>query len=303
MEDHSALLKQADAFNKKVKTTKQKQKKERRGISMNMFKKITMFFLLILNINNVLINRMLDVNSIGKAAEPLRHAFQQAFEVGWRFQANLNFSNAMSEFFDTKAVTWSFYLIFTVFGCVALPMLCYILVDGFQKSQRIRWDIIEMGGFALLSEIPYDLATSGKWMDYRSQNLFFGFFIGLLVLAALKKIAEKWPEAKYVRYGLNILVVAAGLVISMLGLSYYLCFPVLIMVLMYAFRSSKLMGSVAGCMTMMTMSTYYLCSMLSLIPIAAYNGKPGKKMGYVLYLFYPITLLVLYFIAKGMNLY
>lgn len=303
MEDHSALLKQASAFNKRMNVVKAKKKKERRGINMNLFKKIAMFFLLILNINNILISRILDVEHIGKASEPLKHAFTQSFDVIWKFQANLASSQAMDDFFSTKAVAWAFYMIFTIFGCIALPMLCYILVDGFKKSERIKADLIEMGAFAILSEIPYDLANSGKWMDYKSQNLFFGFLIGLLVLAGLKKIGEQWQEQKIVRYVLNTLLVVLGLIISMLGLSYYLFFPVLIMVLMYGFREHKLMGSIAGCMTMMMMSNYYLCSLMSLIPIAAYNGKPGKKMGYVLYLFYPLTLLILYFIAKGMNLY
>lgn len=50
---------------------------------------------------------------------------------------------------------------------------------------------LNLGIFALVSEIPFDLAFAGKpfYLDY--QNVFFTLFIGLVMMIFLQKIDSK----------------------------------------------------------------------------------------------------------------
>lgn len=303
MEENKTLLQQADAFNKKIKASDTKGKKEKKGITASTLKIITMIVLFMQNFNIVIMERLLDTDSMGKSLEPLKGMFEGIYSIQWKLQANMEYLKAVSDFFEQKSTIWTIYLVFTVIGCMTLPLLCYLLVQGFLKSTRRRRDLYEMGAFAIISEIPYDLATSGKVFDYTSQNVFFGLFIGLLVLTVMDYIFIKLKESNFLKYILSVLVVLVGMMICIFGMSFYLCFPVLIMASMYIFNSKKLFGSAVGCFTMTTLSMYYLCSFLALIPIHLYNGKPGRKMGYLLYIFYPLHLLVIYMIAKVLHFY
>ena len=56
---------------------------------------------------------------------------------------------------------------------------------------------MRLGLFALLSEIPFDLAFSSKILEFNYQNVFFTLFIGLLTMIAYRAVEEKeeWNQA------------------------------------------------------------------------------------------------------------
>ena len=302
-DSNKALLQQADAFNKKVNTQTKRKKKERFTIPASTLKWIAMLTMLLQNINLVIIDRKMDVENIGKAATNTIWKFQDRFDPGWRLQANKIYMDGINDFFAKNSNTYTFYLIITVIGCIALPLLCFLLVEGYLKSERKRYAVMELGVVAMLSEIPFDLAMSGKVYDYMSQNLFFGLFIGTVTVALIDMSWKRFIDSKALKYLLTVVIALAGMAFGIFGMSYYLCFPVLMMVCMYIFHDKKLFSSAIGCFSLTYLSYYYICSFLALIPIHLYNGKPGRKMGYVLFIFYPLHLLILYFIAKGMGLY
>ncbi len=50
---------------------------------------------------------------------------------------------------------------------------------------------MRLGLFALISEIPFDLAFSSKILEFNYQNVFFTLFIGLLTMIAYRAVEEK----------------------------------------------------------------------------------------------------------------
>lgn len=64
----------------------------------------------------------------------------------------------------------------------AAPIYAWLLVQGFQQTRnRVAYGV-QLLLLALIAEVPYDLATSGKPFDFGSQNPVFGLFIAFAML-------------------------------------------------------------------------------------------------------------------------
>ena len=55
----------------------------------------------------------------------------------------------------------------------AAPIFAILLVDGFQKTKKSRNYLLRILGVALVSEIPYDYAMTGRFLNFSVQNPMF----------------------------------------------------------------------------------------------------------------------------------
>lgn len=93
-------------------------------------------------------------------------------------------------------------------GRLGFPIFCFLLVEGFQKTRNIGKYIFRLGLFALISEIPFDLACSGKILEFGYQNVYFTLFIGILSLCAFEFFSKH-----DVRKALQVLLTIGGILI------------------------------------------------------------------------------------------
>lgn len=201
-------------------------------------------------------------------------------------------------------------------GRLAFPIFAFQIVEGFYQTHDRKKYILRMLVFALISEIPFDLMTSGVWFYPFHQNVMVTFLIGLLMLSWMERVrGTLW---KYLL--VSAACAALSIVLGSIVMADYFQFGLLTVLLFYWTRDWKY-GWVIQLAGMIWIHGIYMGSLeltlqlfgqtfvipqqglavLSLIPIWMYNGKQGyhsKPVQYACYAFYPVHMLILYFLRQ-----
>lgn len=184
-------------------------------------------------------------------------------------------------------VTKTLFPIFITIGRLAFPLFCFLLVQGFIHTSNLSRYSLRLFLFALLSEIPYDLAFSKQWFDWQSQNVFFTLLIGLLVITALKRYQGRSIK----NYLISSVFILCGIFSAeWLYTDYGGWIGVLLIVVLYVFRNHNLVKCVFGGAVILQNSLFGL---MAFPLIYFYNGQRGRQMKYFFYWFYPVHLLLL----------
>lgn len=187
------------------------------------------------------------------------------------------------------------YVYLRAFGRLAFPIYAFLLVEGYYHTRDVKKYAARLAIFALLSEIPFDLAVRGQAIDWSMQNVFFTLLIGLLMVAGMDALRLR---------GKRFLAVAAGigaLAAALLVRCDYDVSGVLMIFFFYLYREQKpVMCLTVGAVMVVMMGGLEIYGLLALFLIYLYNGKKGPDIlnKYVFYAFYPAHLLILWLIAS-----
>ncbi|CUH93376.1 TraX family protein [Herbinix luporum] len=177
-------------------------------------------------------------------------------------------------------------------GRLALPIFVFLLVEGFFHTRNIKKYLIRLGIFALISEIPFDLAFYNTYFYFGHQNIFFTLFIGLLSIYLINMVEKRYKNNMLIVNLLNAGITIALSIVAAILRTDYRFMGVLLIVAFYLFRGSKPLLIIS--LIILSPNVVQAFSVLSLIPISFYNGKKGKDIKYFFYAFYPAHLLILY---------
>ncbi len=89
---------------------------------------------------------------------------------------------------------------------IAIPIFAWLLYRGFVRTRNVGRYAGRIAVLAVVSEVPYDLATTGRPWDPSSQNPVFALLVALVVLWAVDRL-RRGPVR---RTGLSVLVIVAG---------------------------------------------------------------------------------------------
>lgn len=187
------------------------------------------------------------------------------------------------------AVFFPQYIVFRIIGRLAFPIFCFLLMQGYFHTKNIYKYGFRLFIFSLISEIPFDLAFNNSIFYKESQNVFFTLLIGLIVIYFCEK--QKSMVSK-------LMICAIGMVVAIFLNTDYSLYGILLIFIFYIFRKNKIYYSFGTIIAnIMAIGNIQMFSVFSLIPILLYNGKKGfGSLKYIFYIFYPLHLLILYFL-------
>lgn len=179
-------------------------------------------------------------------------------------------------------------------GRIAMPLFVFGIVEGFIHT-RSRWKyFLRLAIFAVISQIPFQIATNISGLSF-ALNIIFGLLFAFMTLFCLEK-KQYWyallplifavAEVARIEYGCIPALLAAGFYFcrTSLSKSRILQFVVLFTTLVF------------GNLMIVSTSRWSIqaFAILSIIPLALYSGKKGRRLPKVFsYAFYPVHLAII----------
>ena len=202
----------------------------------------------------------------------------------------------------------------TCIGRIAYPIFAFMIVEGYFHTSNLKKYVKRIFIFALLSEIPFNLAMGSRLFYPIHQNVLWTFLIAIGLIHWNEKARGKQKLWRQIIVG--ILSIFIGYIGGLLTMVDFYQAGVLMGLVFYFFRERKWWCYLGQFLCMWYINieilsgfsyqvdfmgqTHFIVrqgfALLALIPIWLYRGKQGyhsKTFQYICYAFYPVHLLVL----------
>lgn len=202
----------------------------------------------------------------------------------------------------------------TCIGRISFPIFAFMIVEGYFRTKNLTKYVFRLFLFAVLSEIPFNLAMGSSVFYPVHQNVLWSFLISIGLIHWNEN--AKATQKKWIQVSIECLTVVLGYVIGLVTMVDFYHAGILTVLVFYFFRQKKWWSYIGQlfCLWYINMEmlggfayelqlfgkTYFLLrqgfALFSLIPIWLYHGKQGyhsKMLQYAYYAFYPLHLLIL----------
>ncbi len=187
-----------------------------------------------------------------------------------------------------------------ILGRMALPIFAFCVAEGYIHTHDKMKYMYRMGLFALLSEVPFDLVTSGQILEFTHQNVMFTFFWAILGLILFESMAKSGNKTSELLSGIIIFHFAITSVF--MGMDYNILAVGLIFIYYFLRNKAPVINNLAAAAYHVILRNVgiYWFGLLGFVPVFLYNGKRGKGLKWLFYLFYPCHLLLIWFLKQRM---
>lgn len=201
----------------------------------------------------------------------------------------------------------------TCIGRLAFPIFAFMIVEGYFHTKNLKKYVRRLLLFAILSEIPFNLALGSRIFYPIHQNVLWSFLISIGLIYWNEKVKEKqgWK-----RLLVGAASVGIGYVAGLITFVDFYNAGILTVLVFYFMRSKKWWCYIGQLLCLWYINFEMLggfayevsifgeplliarqgIALLALIPIWLYKGKQGyysKRLQYFYYAFYPVHLLIL----------
>ena len=173
-------------------------------------------------------------------------------------------------------------------GRLAFPIFCFLLVEGFLHTHDVRRYFLQLLGFGLVSELPFDLAFFHTPFYWGHQNVYWTLALGVLAMAALRYFQTAAGAATWQ----GLLCAGGCILLAYLAQTDYDGIGVIIICALYLTRTNRKWQCLVGA----ALFAFEITAPLAFVFLWFYNGQRGacsKAQKWGFYLFYPVHLAVL----------
>lgn len=202
----------------------------------------------------------------------------------------------------------------TCIGRITFPIYAFMIVEGYFHTKNLSRYVKRLLLFAILSEVPFNLAMGSRVFYPLHQNVLWSFLISIGLIYWNERV--KLRGKLWARILVAAVSVILGYLVGIFTMVDYYHAGVLTVLAFYFFRQRKWWGYVGQLFCLWYINVEMLggymyevqlfgqqifimrqgLALLALIPIWMYQGRQGyhsKWLQYGYYAFYPLHLLVL----------
>jgi len=202
----------------------------------------------------------------------------------------------------------------TCVGRISFPIFAFMIVEGYFHTGNLKKYVGRLLLFALLSEIPFDLAMGSSLFYPIHQNVLWSFLISIGLIHWNEKAKKK--QKIWSRLLVGAVSVLIGYIAGLITMVDFYHAGILTVLVFYFFRQKKWWSYLGQALCLWYINTEMLggftyefslfgttvslvrqgLALLALVPIWLYRGKQGphnKALQFLYYAFYPLHLLVL----------
>ncbi|MBQ6850426.1 MAG: conjugal transfer protein TraX [Oscillospiraceae bacterium] len=202
----------------------------------------------------------------------------------------------------------------TCLGRISFPIFAFMIVEGYFHTGNLKKYVGRLLLFAVISEIPFNLAMGSRLFYPIHQNVLWAFLMAIGFIHWNEKARKSGKLWKRVIVGVTSVILAY--LSGLLTMVDFYHAGILTVLVFYFFRERKWYNYIAQfvCLWYINMemlgglsyqinilgNTYFIArqafALLAFIPIWLYRGRQGyhnKTFQYFCYWFYPVHLLIL----------
>ena len=199
------------------------------------------------------------------------------------------------------------YSFLNLIGRIAFPIFAFQISEGYIHTKNLKKYMTRLFIFAIISQIPFSLFLNEFVSSGITLNIFFTLFLGLVCIKTYDYFSKS--NHKILGIFLILIIFCMGEIINV----DYGCWGIIVIFMFYLLKNNKcamILSYISLCIirysyiiisSRFSIEYIYLAiaTIFPIIFISLYNGKQGYRIKYLLYVFYPIHLLLLYFLFQS----
>ena len=190
-----------------------------------------------------------------------------------------------------------------VIGRIAFPLFVFLIAEGCRHTKNMKKYLLRLGVFALISEIPFDLAFNDRIDFFNNTNIFYTLFLGVFCVYIWRCIESTNLHELLKRLLIGFSAIIIGFLAVFLSSDYGAMGVFFILIIAMTHDGGSKYWQLAV-MAVFCILLYYTRpillagSLISLPIVALYNWEQGRPVKWPFYWFYPGHLLLFALIAK-----